>query len=202
MDEIKILYSDRDIAVCVKPVGIASQSVGMPEELCKILNVNAVFPVHRLDVNVSGVMVYALNKGSAAALCRQFENKADTLKEYTAVAVGEFEQSFGELCNFLYHDKQKNKTYVVKNSRPGAREAVLEYKVEGTTEIRGERCTILKIRLKTGRSHQIRAQLAHIHHPLCGDGKYGSKINCDLMLKATTLSFVHPVSGEKVEFEL
>ncbi len=197
----KILIEDNDIIVCVKPSGILSQS-GEGESMISLLNEHFLrngeksqaFPVHRLDRETAGVMVYAKNSKAAAALSKQIEQNT-VKKHYYAVVRGTPEEKSGVLKDLLFRDKQKNKSYTVKRMRKGVREASLEYRVIG--ENGG--FSMLDILLHTGRTHQIRVQFSSRKMPLYGDGRYGGG-GGSLALFAHTLEFCHPVSGEKLVF--
>ena len=199
---MEILLQDKDIAVCVKPAGIVSQSTDGGNDMIALLNEifaengeNAkAFPVHRLDRETAGIMVYAKNSKAAAALSKQAEQNT-IKKHYYAVVQGVPDKKSGVLKDLLFRDKQKNKTYTVKRVRKGVREASLEYNVIAENE----GLTLLDILLHTGRTHQIRVQFASRKMPLYGDGKYGGGSG-KLALFAHTLEFVHPVSGEKMTF--
>ena len=158
-----ILYSDKDLAVCIKPVGLDSE-VEVPEALKEQLG-GEVFPLHRLDKNVGGVMVYARTKAAAAALSKAIQN-GDMVKEYVAKVHGEPPQS-GVLTDLLFKDSRKNKVFVVKKARTGVKEAKLQYRHLGDG--------LVHVRLFTGRSHQIRVQFSSRGFPLVGDHKYGSR---------------------------
>ena len=199
---MKILHEDNSIIVCVKPAGINSQNADGGKDMISLLNAHfeqngdksKAYPVHRLDRETSGVMVYAKNSKSAAALSKQIEQNT-VKKHYYAVVQGSPDEKSGVLKDLLFRDKQKNKTYVVKRERKGVRDASLEYEVIGEAEGK----TLLDILLHTGRTHQIRVQFASRKMPLYGDGKYGGG-NGKLVLFAHTLEFSHPVSGEKLVF--
>lgn len=167
---MEILYSDRDMAVCVKPLGVSSEDGpgSMPELLRQALG-GEIFPVHRLDLNVGGIMVYARNR-SAAAFLSQAVAQRQLLKEYLALCHGSPEDQ-GTWEDLLWKDSRKNKVYVVKRQRQGVKRASLEYRILG----RREDISLARILLHTGRSHQIRVQFASRGFPLLGDGKYGAK---------------------------
>ena len=196
-----IIYQDKDIVVCNKPYGVSSQQ-SEKENMVELLEKHCecqIYPVHRLDTQTTGLMVYAKNQKSAAELCRQVqENKVQ--KEYVCLCHGLVNES-GEMVDFLYHDRLKNKSFVVKTKRAGAKEARLEYKVISEKYV-GE-CRLFKVRIKllTGRTHQIRVQFASRGAPLYGDGKYGARDNDRIHLHSTYLSFTHPFTREKMEFE-
>ena len=163
---MEILYQDKDIAVAVKPVGLDSENQ-MPRELAACLG-GSFYPVHRLDQNVGGVMVYARNPAAAAELSRQIQ-KGSFVKEYVAMVHGTPPES-GEWTDFLFKDSRKNKVFVVKKLRTGVKEARLSF--VRLTE--GDR-SLVRVRLHTGRSHQIRVQFSSRGFPLVGDHKYGSR---------------------------
>ena len=198
----EILFEDKNIAVCIKPAGIISQSSGTENDMISLLNAHfeengekaQAFPVHRLDRETSGIMVYAKNSHSAAELSKQAEQNK-IRKHYYAVIQGVSEEKSGVLTDLLFRDKQKNKTYVVNRMRKGVRDASLEYKVIGEAD----GLSLLDILLHTGRTHQIRVQFASRKMPLVGDGRYGGGSG-KLALFAHTLEFLHPVTKEFLSF--
>ncbi len=163
---MKILYSDKNLAVCIKDVGQDSEH-DVPRLLSEKLGGN-VFPVHRLDKNVGGVMVYARSSAAAAALSRAVQEGA-MVKEYVAMVHG-IPSENGDWTDFLFKDSSKNKVFVVKKERKGVKAARLEF-------VRLTDCdpATVRVRLHTGRSHQIRVQFANRGYPLLGDHKYGAK---------------------------
>ena len=160
---MEILFSDRDLAVCVKSVGLDSE-MEVPKALQAQLG-GEIYPLHRLDKNVGGVMVYARTKAAAAALSKAIQN-GDMVKEYVAKVHGNPPES-GDWTDFLFKDSRKNKVFVVKKARSGVKEARLCFRhlKEG----------LVHVRLFTGRSHQIRVQFSSRGFPLVGDHKYGSR---------------------------
>ena len=188
---MEVLFSDKDIAVCVKPVGLDSE-MEVPKALKELLG-GEIFPLHRLDKNVGGVMVYARTKKSAAILSKHIQDGA-MIKEYYALVHGCPDEN-GDWTDLLFKDSSKNKVFVVKRERKGVKKARLEYK----RLTQGE-SSLVRIRLHTGRSHQIRVQFASRGYPLVGDHKYGSKDDCKApMLYSCAITF--PYKGETVTFE-
>ena len=161
-----ILYQDEALCVCIKPVGLDSQ-IGVPEALKAQLG-GEFYPVHRLDENVGGVMVYARTSKAAAMLSREIQ-AGTFVKEYLAQVHGTPpEQEVWE--DLLFKDSRKNKVFVVRRERAGVRKAKLEF-----TRLTAGETSLVTIRLYTGRSHQIRVQFASRGFPLVGDHKYGSR---------------------------
>lgn len=163
---MEILYSDRDLAVCVKPVGLDSEAE-VPNALKELLG-GEIFPLHRLDKNVGGLMVYARTKAAAASLSKSIQN-GEMVKEYVARVHGAPPES-DVLTDLLFKDSRKNKVFVVKKPRTGVKEAKLQYRVLAPGEE-----SLVHVRLFTGRSHQIRVQFSSRGFPLVGDHKYGSR---------------------------
>jgi 23S rRNA pseudouridine1911/1915/1917 synthase len=160
---MEILFSDQNILICVKPVGLDSEQE-LPNELKKQLP-GEIYPIHRLDKNVGGVMVYARTKKAAAEFSQMVKN-GDLVKEYVAQVHGELPES-GVWTDLLFKDSRKNKVFVVDKPRKGVKEAKLEFRRLSES--------VALIRLYTGRSHQIRVQFASRGFPLVGDHKYGSR---------------------------
>ncbi len=184
---MEIIYQDEHIAVCVKPVGVDSEH-GMPGLLADVLG-GEIYTLHRLDVNVGGVMVYARNKKTAAMLSKSIAN-GQMIKEYVAMVHGTPPET-GEWEDLLFKDSRKNKVFVVKKQRAGVKAARLEYR----RLTAGER-SFVRIRLHTGRSHQIRVQFSSRGYPLVGDHKYGSRASETApMLFSCGITF--PYQGEK-----
>ena len=172
MEPIKILFAHRDYVVCVKPAGVLSQN-GKPgqDSMVSLLEKQlggTIYPVHRLDRETGGVMVYARTSVGATRLSRQIQ-QGQLRKEYLAVLRGTPKQPQGVLEDILFHDARRNKSYVVRRVRKGARQAKLSYQVLATREDQ----TLVQIRLFTGRTHQIRVQFSSRGLPLVGDGTYG-----------------------------
>lgn len=188
---MEILYSDNQIAVIRKPVGLDSEKE-VPAAIQEALG-GQVFPIHRLDQNVGGVMVFARTKQSAAALSKAVQ-EGSMVKEYMALVHGTPPES-GDWQDFLFKDSRKNKVFVVKRERKGVKKARLEF-----TRLTAGEISLVRIRLHTGRSHQIRVQFASRGFPLVGDHKYGSKDSATApMLFSCKLTF--PYKGETVSYE-
>ena len=188
---MEILYSDKSLAVCAKPVGLDSEAE-VPEKLKNILG-GDIFPIHRLDKNVGGVMVYARNKQAAAKLSKAVQDGL-MVKEYVAMVHGTPPEA-GDWSDFLFKDSRKNKVFVVKKQRKGIKLARLEYQ-----RLRSGDQSLVHVRLHTGRSHQIRVQFASRGYPLVGDHKYGSRDDAAVpMLFSCRISF--PWNGEYKVFE-
>ena len=189
---MEILYSDKHYAVCIKPVGLDSEA-DVPAALKEILG-GDIFPIHRLDKNVGGVMVYARTRQAAAALSQAVQEGA-MIKEYVALVHGAPPET-GDWTDLLFKDSSKNKVFVVKKERRGVKKARLEF----TTLAAGED-SLVRIRLHTGRSHQIRVQFSSRGFPLVGDHKYGARDDKTApMLFSCCITF--PWKGETKRFEI
>ena len=178
---MEILYENDDLIVAVKPAGVLSEMDGEKQSMPLLLLKDAkekgkpdarFFGVHRLDREVGGVMVYAKNKQTAARLSLAIKERR-ILKEYLAVVKGAPEGS-GTFEDLLFRDRETMKTYVVNRRRAGVRDAKLSYEKLGQTVHEGQTLSLVKVRLFTGRTHQIRVQFASRKMPLWGDGRYGS----------------------------
>ena len=188
---MEFLYSDKDLAVIVKPVGLDSEKQ-VPEEIKAEIG-GEVFTVHRLDKNVGGVMVYARTRAAAAALSRAIQ-EGTMVKEYVALVHGVPPEN-GDWEDLLFKDSAKNKVFVVKRMRGGVRKARLEFERLSEGEV-----SLVRIRLHTGRSHQIRVQFASRKYPLVGDHKYGSKDDASApMLFSCCITF--PFGRKTMRFE-
>lgn len=202
---IPILYEDKALVVCEKPIGVLSERGQNPRERCmptlleQQTRTYRIDVVHRLDRAVGGVMVFSKNARASAGLSRAIANHELT-KEYLAVVSGCPDAPSGEWRDFLFRDKAKNKSFVVKSLRRGAKEAVLDYEVLETVTRPEGTVSLLKIRLHTGRTHQIRVQCASRKMPLLGDEKYGSRVPTkDIALWSHHLAFAHPVGGKPID---
>ena len=206
---LEVLYEDADLAVVVKPRGmVVHPAAGHPDGTL----VNALLArldtlggiggelrpgiVHRLDKDTSGVMLVAKNDETQAALSQMLKNR-EIEKHYRALAEGRMKEPEGEIDAPIDRSKKDRKKMAVD---PEGRPAVTRWKVLAE----GRDCTLLDVRILTGRTHQIRVHLKSIHHPVCGDPLYGFergvKVPC-LMLHAYSLSFVHPRTKERMVFQ-
>ena len=207
----KILYEDETMIVCVKEAGVATQTkkIGQKdmESMLRTYRMQKGEPsyigvVHRLDQPVSGVMVFAKTKEAAADLSRQIVAKAAD-KYYYAVTDGVPDKLKGTLEDYLLRDGKTNLSRAVDKKTTGAKRAELSYEVLKKKEAKA----LLKIKLATGRHHQIRVQMAHAGWPLMGDRKYNFKENMNdrnqpMCLCSYKLGFLHPVTKKKLEFEI
>ena len=188
---MEILYADRDIAVCIKPVGMDSEK-DVPAALIQQLG-GEIFTLHRLDQNVGGVMVYARSKAAAAALSKAIQD-GSMVKEYVAKVHGAPPET-GDWEDLLWKDSAKNKVFVVKRERKGVKKARLEFRT-----LRQGETSLVRIRLHTGRSHQIRVQFSSRGFPLVGDHKYGARDEASApYLFSCKLTF--PLHGKLLSFE-
>lgn len=198
---MEIIHIDKDIIVCIKPPRVLStdEPGGLPDLLREALgNPKAdIRTVHRLDRVVSGLMVLARSAEAASALSRQIrENQFE--KEYVAVIHGKPAEPEGILRDLLLRSKQERKTYVVTEPGKGVQEAILDYDTLACTE----ELSKVRIHLRTGRTHQIRAQFSSRDLPLVGDRKYSlNEDPCEIALWSHKLGFFHPGTGLWMTFE-
>ena len=196
---MEILYADDRVVACIKPAGVPStdEPGGLPELVRNALGdpKAIVKTVHRLDQVVSGVMVLARTARAASDLSEQIRNRQFE-KEYLAVIHGCPREENGTFRDLLARDKAEKKTYIVTEPGKDVQEAVLDYRVLRQKDD----LSLVKIRLHTGRTHQIRAQFSGRGYPLVGDKKYGYGEECDIALWSCRVALAHPRTGEFMEF--
>ena len=197
---MELIYVDDDILVCLKPARVLStdEPGGVPDLCREALGDKSadVRTVHRLDRVVAGLMVLARNAKTASELSRQIRED-EFEKEYLAVVHGRPEGDSGTLRDLLGRDKARKMTYVATEPAKGVQEAVLDYTCLHTAA----EMSRVRIRLHTGRTHQIRVQFASRGMPLVGERKY-SELNdpCEIALWSYRIGFTHPKTGERMEF--
>ena len=195
---MELLYQDKDIVICVKPAGVKStdEPGGLPDLVRQALGDDNVRTVHRLDQAVSGLMVLARRAKAASELSRQIR-EGEFEKEYLAVVHGTPEKAEDTLRDLLFRDKARRMTLVASEPAKGVQEAVLDYRVVS----RSADMTRVRIRLHTGRTHQIRVQFSSRGMPLVGERKYSQlEDGCNIALWSYRLAFAHPYTGAKMEF--
>ncbi len=204
-----VLFEDKYLIVCEKPVGVESQVSGRgKEDMITLLSRYRVEKgedtyvglVHRLDTTTGGAMIYSKREDMTGKLSALLQS-GDYKKTYFAVVHGAPEEREGELRDLIYHDKQKNKSFVVAKKRAGVKEGLARYRcLESVTLDNGEIMSLVKVELITGRTHQIRIQFASRGMPLVGDGKYGSRDNkAKCALWSHRVEFIHPVTKKEIE---
>ena len=197
---MEILYQDANILVCIKPARVLStdEPGGLPGLVREALGDPKadVRTVHRLDRVVSGVMVLARSANAASELSRQIRED-QFRKEYLAVVHGRPENPEGTLHDLLARDKARRMTFVAEAPGKGVQEAALSYRVLGYAN----GMSLVRVRLHTGRTHQIRVQFSSRGMPLVGERKYAVWNDpCELALWSAKIGFYHPGTGEWVEF--
>ena len=194
-----ILYEDTHLLLIEKPMGVPSQETEgdcVPRRLAD--RGYAVKVVHRLDKPTGGVMVYARTDKAAAKLSALVGQHDRFQKEYLAVVQGCPDEAQGTYTDLLYHDVRRNKSYVVDRPRKGVREAKLDFVVLETVTTDEGTFSLLRVRLHTGRTHQIRVQFASRKMPLYGDSRYGGVKGAYLGLWSHRLTLPHPITGESL----
>lgn len=199
---MELVYVDNDIVICVKPSRVLStdEPGGVPESVREALGDPKadVRTVHRLDRVVGGLMVLARSARAAAALSCQIREDAFE-KEYLAVIHGAPEFDTGRLWDLLLRDKARKMTFAVSREGKGVQPASLSYRVLN----KNNGMSRVRIKLETGRTHQIRVQFSSRGLPLVGERKYSTlEDDCEIALWSYRLAFAHPVTGKKMEFTL
>lgn len=203
--EPEVLFEDEDLYVCYKPAGMATQtaSATRPDMVSYLRNYRAaqgqetyIGVIHRLDQPVEGLVVFAKNKRAAAALSKQVQSRK-IRKQYLCIITDDQLDDAGTLEDFLIKDTQSQMAKVVSKDVEQSKLAKLKYRQ--LEEVDGMR--LLEVDLHTGRFHQIRCQFANQKAPLLGDRKYGGQQNPGLCLCSHKVCFLHPRTGEPVEFE-
>jgi len=198
-----VLYEDKDVIVVDKPAGISTSSTDGSASIQQILSDalrlrskgrNRIYVVHRLDKEVSGVLLFARNDDS---MNRIKDNWKETGKHYYALVEGVPERSEGTVESWLIEDKSQKVHTTFE--RPEAKFAVTHYKVLKSVNNNA----LLDIRTETGRKNQIRVHLSDLGHPIAGDRKYGASAEFKrrIRLHAYSLSFPHPASGKIIKVE-
>ncbi len=186
---MELIFENDQFVICIKPVGLDSEHQ-LPQALRDKIG-GEIYPVHRLDQNVGGVMLYARTK-AAAAYFSSIIQEGSMIKEYVALVHGDPPEQ-GDWEDLLFKDSRRNKVFVVNRPRNGVKKARLTF-----TRIK-QNPALVQIRLYTGRSHQIRVQFASRGYPLLGDRKYGARdTHTAPMLYSFRLTF--PYQGKPLEF--
>lgn len=204
-----VIYEDGYITVCVKEAGVLSEEDNNKRSMPRLLkeryaneSKKDVYTVHRLDKNVGGVMLFARTQKAASILTAAIRER-DFLKEYIAVVYGALPEKEGVFNDLLFHDASQNKTYTVKKMHKGVREATLHYECVCSLQHGEKTLSLVKVKLDTGRTHQIRVQFASRRLPLVGDGRYGSGDKGDRpALWAHHIAFIHPKTGKPMDFKV
>jgi len=207
LPELEILYEDNHCLAVYKPAGVASTHYqGRAETMDRAAKAylktkhrkpGNVFlgVVHRLDKPVSGVLLFARTSKGAARLAEQFR-EGTVEKIYWAIVEGDIDKSAGSLEDWLRRNREAGRVEVVEPRLRGARQALLHFQTRNVLD----GLSWLELRPQTGRTHQLRVQLAHHGHPVYGDAKYGSIHTFDkgIALHAHALTFLHPIRYEPI----
>ena len=208
---LKVLYYDKNLIVCIKPYGVSSELTQGENNMVSliydyllknniVINKSDIRVIHRLDNIVSGVMVYSLNKKSASNLCGQIVNHIFQ-KEYLTLVSGVPNEKNGIMNDLLFKDSNKNKSFVVNRMRKGVKKASLEYNLIESKNINDNMISLVKVKIHTGRTHQIRVQFASRKMPILGDIKYGSKFfDTNICLWSYRITFKSTDTDERLKF--
>ncbi|MCI8342378.1 MAG: RluA family pseudouridine synthase [Firmicutes bacterium] len=211
MKNIEVLFEDEHLIVAFKPAKVPSQAdkTGDPD-LAGFLSQRVGHNVHiinRLDRPVSGITLFAKDSKTAADLSEKM-SKGSFTKEYLTVLCGKPDKESALLCDYVVKDGRGNTSRVVAKEEKNAKYAELEYETLAVTEdSEFGTLSLVKVKLLTGRHHQIRVQFAHRGTPIWGDTKYNPKFQrtrkqIELALCSSAIKFVHPATGESIEFEI
>ena len=196
---MEVLFEDENLIVAIKERGLLSEEHELKPNMVRSLKEvtgGEIYPVHRLDKDAGGVMVYAKTKSAAASLSAQAGDRT-MKKTYLAILHGKPQEESGTLEDLLFLDKGKNKSFVVKKERRGVKKAILNYRVISQKDGNA----LIEVELLTGRTHQIRVQFASRKMPLFGDRRYGAKDESRIIaLWSKEISFLHPVTKERMTF--
>ncbi len=192
---LQILENNKQFVVCQKPQGIECETK-LPQLLTEQLGHTPFLPVHRLDKETGGVMVFAKTKSAAATFSKQIQQHL-WQKTYYAVVKGSPQPACSKMEDFLFRDRQKNKSFLVKKERKGVKKAVLSYETVASALLENQQVSLVKITLQTGRTHQIRVQFSGRNMPLVGDRRYGGPAAENLALWATHLTILLPDGSPK-----
>jgi len=208
---LQILHEDEHIIVCYKPAGIPTQTRKLGEQDMVSLLKNHLkggygAVIHRLDQPVEGLLVFAKTPFAAKELNKGLQG-AGFGKHYKAVLWGVPTQKKAVLEDYLVKDGRTNTSRVCEVSEKDAKKAVLLYEVIATGKDDGKDISLVKVKLDTGRHHQIRVQMANMGCPIWGDAKYNTMAVPDrrfrqIALCAYRLEFVHPKTKNQMEFEI
>ena len=199
---MELIYQDDHIVVCLKPQRVLStdEPGGVPDLVRERLGVRKadVRTVHRLDRVVGGLMVLARNAKAASELSRQIREDLFE-KEYLAVVHGTPEIESGRLYDLLLRDKARKMTFVVTQEGKGVQPASLTYQTLNSAN----GLSRVRVKLETGRTHQIRVQFSSRGLPLVGERKYSEQNDdCEIALWSYRIAFAHPATGERMEFTI
>ena len=202
--QITILHKEKHFVAIIKPAGLLSEAsskkdIGLVDFLESLLGCE-VFPVHRLDREASGVMIYATTPIGASKLGNIVLSKNDFEKKYLIIVHGKPEKNEGSFEDLLFKDSKKNKSFVVTRERKGVKKASLEYHVLESKEIENKLFSLVSVKLITGRTHQIRVQFSSRNMPVLGDNKYGSDKKTQMCLFSQSIVFTNPFSKKRQLF--
>lgn len=220
--QLNILFEDSDILVCEKPAGTPTQTrnFGIHDMVSLLRSYLAetnpstngipyLGIIHRLDQPVGGIMVFAKTEKAASSLSRQIAEK-QMKKQYLAILTKDLSNELGRepilLSDYMVTDKKQNISRIVTQKTPQAKKAELTYQVLSVKSYHDQMLSLIKVNLLTGRQHQIRLQTSYHLGGIFGDKKYNPLFQADksrtyLGLYACHLSFLHPATGKKMDFE-